>query len=305
MRKRIRASAAAAVVALTISLIAFGGTPGAVATQGQPVVAGATNTETNSTGFSEDSYSGSCPAFFNVGIVACGQDGAEFDANILGVHATGDTAIEGDGGTTGVIGQGPTGVEGDATGSKNGVYGHANNSGGSGVYGQNDGTGYGVAGRANNGTGVFGDSANATGVFGQGGENGVHAQGGTFGVFATGTDYGVYASGPAHGVFGQATTSGGAGVDAAGSGGALALRVTGKATFSRSGVVTIAAGTASLNVALAGVNAKSMILATAQQSASVSVKAAAPAVPSSGHFTIYLTGNAPAAGLKVAYFVLN
>jgi hypothetical protein len=48
-----------------------------------------------------------------------------------------------------------------------------------------------------------------------------------------------------------------------------------------------------------------MILATAQQSASVSVKAAVPAVPSSGSFRIFLTGNAPAAGLKVAYFVLN
>ena len=162
----------------------------------------------------------------------------------------------------------------------------------------------GVSGDSTSGNGVYGKGG-LNGVLGEGSENGVQATGGTFGVFATGTDYGVYARGPAHGVYGEATASGGAGVDAAGSSGALALRVTGKATFSRSRVVTIGAGTASLNVALAGVNAKSMVLATAQQSTSVSVKAAAPAVPSSGHFTTYLTGNAPAAGLKVAYFVLN
>ena len=46
--------------------------------------------------------------------------------------------------------------------SANGVYGHASNSDASGVYGQNDGTGYGVAGRANNGTGVLGDSRGGT-----------------------------------------------------------------------------------------------------------------------------------------------
>jgi hypothetical protein len=45
-----------------------------------------------------------------------------------------------------------------------------------------------------------------------------------------------------------------------------------------------------------------MILATAQQKVPVYVKAA---VPASGSFTIYLTGNAPSGGLKVAYFVLN
>ena len=45
-----------------------------------------------------------------------------------------------------------------------------------------------------------------------------------------------------------------------------------------------------------------MVLPTAQQNASVFVKAV---VPASGSFTIRLTGNAPTGGLKVAYFVLN
>ena len=81
-----------------------------------------------------------------------------------------------------------------------------------------------------------------------------------------------------------------------------ALNVQGKAVFSRSGIVTIAAGKSFRTVNLAGVTAASMILATAQQVKGVYVKAA---VPGNGSFTIYLTGNAPTGGLKVAYFVLN
>ena len=45
-----------------------------------------------------------------------------------------------------------------------------------------------------------------------------------------------------------------------------------------------------------------MVLATAQQSKDVYVKAA---VPGAGKFTIQLTAKAPTGGLKVAYFVLN
>ena len=45
-----------------------------------------------------------------------------------------------------------------------------------------------------------------------------------------------------------------------------------------------------------------MVVATAQQNGTVLVKAA---VPAGGSFTIFLTGNAPGSGLKVAYFVLN
>jgi hypothetical protein len=45
-----------------------------------------------------------------------------------------------------------------------------------------------------------------------------------------------------------------------------------------------------------------MVVATAQQNGSVFVKAA---VPAAGSFTIFLNGNAPAGGFKVAYVVLN
>jgi hypothetical protein len=37
----------------------------------------------------------------------------------------------------------------------------------------------------------------------------------------------------------------------------------------------------------------------------VAVRAAVPADPVDGKFTIYPTGSAPAGGLSVAYFVLN
>jgi hypothetical protein len=194
--------------------------------------------------------------------------------NLIGVHACGWSGVFGEGRFIGVKGEGPTGVSG--VGGTTGVSG--------------SGTENGVEGTG------------ANGVYGEGTENGVQAKGGTFGVFATGSDYGVYASAPSHGVFGQATSSGGAGIDASGSNGALALRVTGKAKFSRSGITTIAAGASSKTISLGGVTTASMVLATSQQNSSVFVRSA---VPASGSFTIRLSGPAPTGGLKVAYFVLN
>jgi hypothetical protein len=108
------------------------------------------------------------------------------------------------------------------------------------------------------------------------------------------------ATGPGAGVFG--TTTNGTGVIADSTNNGTALLVNGKATFSRSGTVTVKAGTTSRTVTLANVSTASMVLATAQQNAKVSVKTA---VPASGSFTIRLSGTAPRGGLKVAYFVLN
>ena len=272
MKGRIQASVTAAVLVLSICFIAFGG-PTAGAADGNSVILGQDNHETKTTTITNSSITGVS------GDIAF-QGASDTGWGVFG-YSNGATGVEGEGQVRGVVGEGNAGTGVFGSGQTGGVEGHGGNQG------------------------VYGKSNGGTGVLGEGGENGVQATGGTFGVFATGTDYGIYASAPNHGVFGQATTTGGAGVDAAGSSGALALRVTGKAQFSRSGVVTIRAGTSSKSVTLAGVNASSMILATAQQSTSVSVKAAVPAVPSSGSFRIYLTGNAPAAGLKVAYFVLN
>jgi hypothetical protein len=148
-----------------------------------------------------------------------------------------------------------------------------------------------------------------TGVSGIGTENGVKAEGGTFGVFASGDDYGVYASAPNHGVYGTATTNAGAGVEAqANSASGIALRVNGKAQFSRSGTATVAGTTTTpkssvviSNVALSG---KSLVLATAQKNvAGVWVEAAVPNV-SAKTVTIFLNKTVTVS-YPVAWFIVE
>ena len=155
-----------------------------------------------------------------------------------------------------------------------------------GLLGRTD-VGAGVEGQSDTGEGVYGHNTGASGI-------GVHGK-------TNGSGSGVYgeATGPGAGVFGDAPN--GTGVLARSTSG-VALNVIGKAKFSRSGVVTFAAGTSSKTVTLAGVTTASMILATAQQNTTRLVKAA---VPGTGSFTIKLNGAAPTGGLKVAYFVLN
>jgi hypothetical protein len=206
--------------------------------------------------------------------VVAGQINTETSGTIMSNTATDPNDFEcqasnGSGltgcGNVGLIGNGT--VEGVAgTGPITGVLGQTFTADGTGVLGHSDaGTGIGVQGDSN-GTG--------SGVYGLANMNGV-------------------------GVFGDSVN--GTGVIARSSNG-NALDVRGKAVFSRSGVVTVAAGAASRKITLAGVTAASIILATAQQDGAVFVRSA---VPASGSFTIRLTGKAPAGGLKVAYFVLN
>jgi hypothetical protein len=64
------------------------------------------------------------------------------------------------GGGQSYLGWAGDGVLGE--GSRNGVSGVTQNNAASGVYGQNDGTGFGVAGRADTGTGVLAASTNGT-----------------------------------------------------------------------------------------------------------------------------------------------
>jgi hypothetical protein len=240
----------------------------AAADNGQPILAGEANTATTPTVVSNTAGNlyGLDVSGADIGIIGEGRR----PQGGIGVEGDGLTGVDGQSnllGGTGVVGastaaQG-TGVEGDGL---TGVDGQSNLLGGTGVMGASTAAqGIGVEGESDgSGSGVYG-LANATGV----------------GVFGDTTN--------ATGVLARSTTG-------------KALDVRGKATFSRSGQVTIAAGTTSKKITLTGVTTASMILATAQQDSTVYIRSA---VPASGSFTIHLTGQAPTGGLKVAYFVLN
>ncbi len=243
MKTRSTLGRGATLATLAVSVVALVGTPGAVATQGQPVIAGVVNEETSSTSFCRSHSTFPCASYASGAVTA---ETNEPNGDAVGAYSASGTGVWGSGLRAG--------VEGVASAGGTGVYGHHAGTTGIGVWGETAGVGSAVYGLATaNGVGLNGDSGTGIGV--------------------------------------RAKSSSG-----------KALEVLGKATFSRSGFVTIAEGATSKAVTLAGVTTASMILATAQQNTAISVKAA---VATAGKFTVYLTGNAPAGGLKVAYFVMN
>ena len=184
-------------------------------------------------------------------------------------------------GLSGYNAGGGDGVEG-ASASGYGVEGIAH-SPAAGVFGFNSGRGNGVEGLSSHANGVYGhsDSPTASGVYG---ENLTGAGYGVAGRVARGKGVAVLAD------------------DADGSG--VALRTTGKLQFlNRSGITTVASGHTSKTVPALGVTAKSMVMATVQQTGGFAVQAA---VPTAGSLTIYLN-KAPAGSttVKVAYLVLD
>jgi len=82
-----------------------------------------------------------------------------------------------------------------------------------------------------------------------------------------------------------------------------ALKVTGKAAFSRSGKATVQAGTSAVTVAGVPLTSASLILATVQQSGGAYVKSAVPDVANS-RFRINLN-KAPTVDVAVAWFIVN
>jgi len=123
---------------------------------------------------------------------------------------------------------------------------------------------------------------------------------------AGGNGSGVFGIGGAKGVGvrGQAQDSAGIGVLAEHTHGGVALKVSGKATFSRSGVVTVGAGKSRATVGNAGLTSESLVLVTLQQHATgVYVLAAVPDVAADA-FTVYLSKAVPAR-TKVAWFIVN
>jgi len=126
---------------------------------------------------------------------------------------------------------------------------------------------------------------------GSGSANGVLGQ--------SGSGYGVQgSSGSGIGVFGNSTS--GTGVDASSSSG-LALKVTGKTQFSRSGLGQVASGNSSKVVSVTDMTTDSLVLVTLQKFvAGVYIVAA---VPKAGKFTVYLNQNAPSS-MKFSWFVI-
>ncbi len=203
-------------------------------------------------------------------------------------------------------------------------------------------SGIGIHGTAVNGAGVTGDATGGTGVIGRigdpstygGGKAGVSGfssvpgapgingdgdigvqAGGLIGVFAVGAPS-IVGVGDGLGPPGQFGTgvygfSGAVnppqppdnvGVYARGDGASVALKVQGKATFSRSGRSYVSASHSSRLVTLAGVTTTSLVIVTLQTYRSGVYVAAA--VPASGKFTVYLS-KAVTATTYFAYFILN
>lgn len=129
------------------------------------------------------------------------------------------------------------------------------------------------------------------------------------GLWGDSEDVGTYGSGFVGvrgdgfvGVFGRGDV-GGIGVQAVGATATdVALSVTGKVRFSRSGRSTIGAGKASIKVTLAGVSTSSRVFAVLHSNRSGRYVRAV--VPTTGSFTIYLNTTVTSS-TYVAWFVIN
>jgi hypothetical protein len=167
---------------------------------------------------------------------------------------------------------------------------------------------YGFSTTSANSSGVWGDSFDGTGVSGTGG-TGVFGAG-YYGVYAFGrvavTGEGYYTETGVYGYSGALAAPlppPGVGVQAtAGSTSQIALNVTGKAKFSRSGRTYVATGQYARKITMAGVTASSYVIATLQtRRTGVYVHAV---VPGTGYFYIYLN-KAVTANTYVGYLVIN
>ena len=112
------------------------------------------------------------------------------------------------------------------------------------------------------------------------------------------------------GVFGAAESGDGIGVQGWGPTGVkaisdkYALDVDGANRFTQAGTTTVAAGTSAKTVSGLKVGTGALVLATVQGAPSTVMVASAKRV-SATKIRIFLTGNAPAGGVKVGFFVLN
>jgi len=250
--------------------------------------------------------------------VVLGQDNTGATAGTGFFDTGGESAVLANPAThIGVFGQASgngIGVEGSGAGSGSGVAGSGGGSGGAGVAGTGGPNGTGVIGNGDGfGSGVVGNAGggDAHGVegFGSGTGAGLVGTGGAKGPGMVGSGKGNGAgvvgigAGSGAGVEGIAGAKG-VGVLAESSAGGTALQATGRAVFSRSGVLTVAAGSSKVTKTGVALTSASLVLATLQQDvAGVWVRSAVPNVTAKS-FTVHLS-KAVSATAKVAWFVVN
>jgi hypothetical protein len=195
-----------------------------------------------------------------------------------------------------------------------GVYGEGAGQTSIGVFG----TGLiGIHGRAfvdqfcRDATGVYAEAAGreSIGVSAEAsGENaiGVNAEGDWIGVSGAGETgiRGMSIAPGGAGVLGWAHSSKAIGVVAESAEGGLALQVRGRAVFSNSGVLTVPAGSSSVEKTSVPLNKASLVLATIQGNVAGVYLQGVVARASAGSFTVHLS-KAVSRNTKVAWFILN
>ena len=208
-----------------------------------------------------------------------------------------------------------SGVYGENSSGGWGVAGRSNAAGGKGVFGDSN-SGTGVLGNSTSGDGVHGDSTNRNGVSGNGQATGVS---GVYGENYAGGGYGVAGYAPSiQGIGVRGFTEYGTGVHAyawaglallaeAGHPTANALRVQGRASFSTSGLSSVAVGkTSKIIGAGSDLAAGSRILCTLESNQAGLAIQRVTKNTTTDQFTVFLN-KAVAAGkiAKIAWFVFG
>jgi hypothetical protein len=239
-----------------------------------------------------------------------GKNASQNGAGVWGESsATNGYGVAGIGLGAGVSGtsfaEGGVGVQGSAsalTGSGLGVVGYTSAPTGQGVHGE-------ALNFEPNAVGVFGHGGGGTGVIGwvsNGGFTPVAPKTGIYGQCdVDASSHGAYGrSAAGFGVRGRTSSGYGVFAEATGTTG-TALKVSGKAVFTRSGKATVPNGSSSVVVSSVTLTSSSLVIATIQGSAAsgVYVRYVAPSIANS-NFTIKLS-KVVTADTKVGWFIVN
>ena len=306
--RRALLGAALGAAAATVAS-ALGRPASVVATDGQPLIVGGSNT-TDSTTYLDQGVAMAHTFAVNAG--GAGDAVYGFASSTIGILGEGGQAgVKGNSGIAGVLGTSLTGVGVRGT-NEVANYAAVEGQGPIGVAGWGGVTPSQLTSQA--GTGVYG-SGTTTGVCGEATTGtGVQGYSGAYGTEpAAPVKTGVYGSATedatARGVCGQTTVGTGVRGESTTAPASMqpdttgtALQVVGKARFDRARTGTILKGHSSYKKTLAGVTSASQVFAVLRTYRSGTYVAAV--VCGSGYFTVYLN-KALTADTNVSYFVVN